>query len=138
MFLPNLSNALDNIRRSLVSGGRLAAAVWAEPTKVPQLNVPMSIVRQELRLPLSAPGIPGTFSFIDLKELKKSLVRAGFRDIRSENIQVTFVFNSAEDYARFTQEIAAPVNVMLANGTEEREESTDMEYSYGLRESSIY
>jgi hypothetical protein len=120
MFLPDLSNALDNIQRSLVSGGRLAAAVWAEPTKVPQLNVPMSIVRQQLRLPLSAAGILSIFSFIDLKELKKHLMRAGFRDIKIQNIQVTFVFDSAEDYVRFTQDIAAPVNAMLANETEER------------------
>jgi ubiquinone/menaquinone biosynthesis C-methylase UbiE len=121
MFIPNLPAALDNIHRSLVSGGRLAATVWAEPTKVPQLNLPMTIVRQELQLLLPpATGIPGPFSLADLNELKNSLIQAEFRDIRSENIQVTFEFNSAEDYVRFTKEIAAPVNAMLANETEER------------------
>lgn len=44
----------------------------------------------------------------------------GFRDILSENIQVTFEFNSTKDYVRFTLEIAAPVNAMLANESEER------------------
>jgi enediyne biosynthesis protein CalE5 len=121
MFIPNLPAALDNIHRSLVYGGRLSAAVWAEPTKVPQLNLPMTIVRQELQLILPpATGILGPFSLADLNTLKNSLIQAGFRDIQSENIQVTFEFNSAEDYVRFTKEIAAPVNAMLANETEER------------------
>ena len=120
MFLPNLSIALDNIRRSLVSGGSLAIAVWAEPTKVPQLNIPMTIIRQELQLPLPPPRIPGPFSLADLNELRNSLLHVGFGDIRSENIQVTFEFDSAEDYVTFTKEIAASVNIMLANEIEDR------------------
>jgi SAM-dependent methyltransferase len=120
MFLPNLSIALDNIRRSLVTGGRLAAAVWAEPRKVPQLNFPVIVVRQELQLPPPPAGIPGPFSLADSNELKNYLLQAGFKDIQSENIQVTFEFDSAEDFVRFTKDIAAPVNALLANETEER------------------
>ena len=37
----------------------------------------------------------------------------------TEDINVTFEFDSAEDYVSFTQDIAAPVNMMLANETEE-------------------
>lgn len=122
MFLPNLSFALDNILRSLVPGGSFASAVWAEPAKVPQLNVPMMIVRQKLHLQPPPAGIPGPFSLADLNELRNSLIQAGFTDIRSENIQVTFEFDSAEDYVSFTKEIAAPVNLMLANETEKRRE----------------
>lgn len=120
MFLSNLSAALNNIHGSLAPGGRLAVAVWAEPTKVPQLNLPMTIVRQELRLPLPPQGLPGPFSLADLNDLRNSLLQAGFRDIRSDKIQVTFEFDSAEDYVRFTQDIAAPVNAMLSGETEER------------------
>jgi ubiquinone/menaquinone biosynthesis C-methylase UbiE len=120
MFLPNLPIALNIIRRSMVSGGRFAAAVWAEPIKVPQLNISISIVRQQLQFPLPSPRIPDPFSLADLNELKKYMLQAGFKDIRTENIRVTFEFNSAEDYVRFTQEIAAPVNAMLANETEEK------------------
>lgn len=32
MFLPNLDNALDKIHRILLPGGKLAAAVWFEPS----------------------------------------------------------------------------------------------------------
>jgi ubiquinone/menaquinone biosynthesis C-methylase UbiE len=120
MFMPNISKALDNIKRSLVSGGRLAASVWAEPTRVPFINLPMKIVREHLQIASPQPGIPGPFSLANVNEFSSSLLRAGFSDINSEEIRVTFEFDSAEDYARFTQEIAAPVNLMLANETEKR------------------
>jgi ubiquinone/menaquinone biosynthesis C-methylase UbiE len=120
MFLPNLSDALENIRMSLVSGGKFAAAVWAEPAKVPQLNIAMSIVRQYLQLALPFSETPGPFSLADLSKLKNFLLEAKFNDAKSEKIRVTFEFDSAEDYVRFTQDIAAPVNMMLANETAEK------------------
>ena len=42
IYLPDLKAGLSNIHRSLVDGGRLAAAVWASPDKVPFLSVVMS------------------------------------------------------------------------------------------------
>jgi ubiquinone/menaquinone biosynthesis C-methylase UbiE len=120
MFLPNLSTVLKNIQRSLVSGGKFATAVWAEPAKVPQLNIAMSIVKQYLQLPLSDAETQGPFSLADFNKLKNFLLQAEFSDIKSENVQVTFEFGSAEDYVSFTQDIAAPVNMMLAKETAER------------------
>lgn len=120
MFLPSLSYTLKNIQRSLVSGGKFAAAVWAEPAKVPQLNIAMSIVRQYLQLPLPPTETPGPFSLADTNKLKNFLLEAEFNDVKSENFRVTFDFDSSEDYVRFTQDIAAPVNMMLANETAEK------------------
>jgi len=51
MFLPNLDNALSNMLRLLVPGGKMAAAVWSEPSKVPLISMPISIARQELQAP---------------------------------------------------------------------------------------
>jgi ubiquinone/menaquinone biosynthesis C-methylase UbiE len=120
MFLPNLPKVLNNIRKSLACGGKLAAAVWTEPANVPQLNIPLSIVREYLQLPLPPTEVPGPFSLADFNKLKIFLLQAEFKDIKSENIRVTFEFDSAEDYVRFTQDIAAPVNMMLANETSEK------------------
>lgn len=120
MFIPNLSDALDSIRKSLVSGGKLAAAVWTEPSKVPQLNIAMSIVREYLQLPLPPRQGPGPFSLADMNKFKNLLLHAEFNDIKSENMLVTFEFDSAEDYVKFTQDIAAPVNMMLVNETAEK------------------
>ncbi len=121
MFLPNLSAALENIGRSLVSGGKFAAAVWSQPEKVPQLNIAMSIVRQNLHLPTST-EVQGAFSLANLNRLQNLLLQAGFENVKIENIQVTFEFDSAKDYVKFTQDIAAPVNMMMANETAEKKE----------------
>jgi len=122
MFLPNLHVALTNIQRLLVSRGKLAAAVWSEPPKVPMINMSISTVREQLQAPLVGQGIPGPFSLADVDALKKSLLKEGFIDIQSERIMVTFEFDSAEDYTKFNQDIVAPIRVMLANETDERKE----------------
>ncbi len=122
MFLPNLDNALSNMLRLLVPGGKLAAAVWSEPSKVPLISMPINIARQELHAPLLGQGIPGPFSLADIDALKKSLEKAGFVEIKSETIRVVFEFSSAEEYTEFNQDIVAPVRTMLANETEERKQ----------------
>ena len=120
MFLPNLDNALRNIQRLLLPEGKLAAAVWSEPSKVPLISMPISIARQELKAPLLGQGVPGPFSLADIDSLKNSLEKAGFADIKSESITVVFEFDSADEYTEFNQDIVAPVRIMLANETEER------------------
>jgi ubiquinone/menaquinone biosynthesis C-methylase UbiE len=122
MFMPNLDTALSNMVRLLVPGGRLAAAVWSEPSKVPMISMPISIARQELHAPTPTQVIPGQFSLADIDVLRKSLEKAAFSDIKSETITVVFEFNSAEQYTEFNQDIVAPVRIMLANETEQRKQ----------------
>ena len=122
MFLPNLDIALSNIRRLLVSGGNLAAAVWSEPSKVPFINLSMDTARKHLQTSFPGQGAPGPFSLADVGLLKKSLLKAGFTDVRSEKIAVTFEFDSAENYTKFNQDIVAPIRTMLSNETENTRE----------------
>jgi len=122
MFLPNLESGLSNIYKSLVDGGRFAAAVWSTPDKVPQLSIPMDIVRRETNAPLPPPGTPGPFGLADEKLLYRSFEKTGFRNIQIEKVNVTFKFDTTEDYTKFTQDIAAPVNAMLKNQSKDRAE----------------
>ena len=85
-----------------------------------ELNIAMSIVRQYLQLPLPPTESPGPFNLADFNKLKNFLLQAEFNDVKSEKIRVTFEFDSAEDYVSFTQDIAARVNMMLANVTAEK------------------
>ena len=122
MFLPNLDNALSNIQRLLVPGGKLAAAVWSEPSKVPFISMPINTARQVLQAPLPPQGVPGPFSLADIDSLKKSLAKAGFAEIQSEPVKLIFEFDTAQDYTKFNQDIVAPIRIMLANETEKRKE----------------
>lgn len=98
MFLPNLGNALVNIHQMLLPRGRLAVAVWSEPSKVPLISLLMSTATQYIQDPLVSQAVPGPFSLAEPDVFKKSLLKAGFIDIQSETINVTFEFDSAEDY----------------------------------------
>lgn len=122
MFLPNLSIALSNIQKSLVSGGKFATAVWANPSKVPLISLSLSTVRKQLNIPPPPPNVPSPFSLADVDAFTSTLSQAGFGGIHHESVEVTFEFNSPEDYVRYTQDISAPIKLMLANETEKRRE----------------
>jgi ubiquinone/menaquinone biosynthesis C-methylase UbiE len=122
MFLPDLKTGLSNLYRSLVHGGRLAAAVWASPDKVPFIALALNTVMKETNSPQPPPGIPGPFSLSDENILKDSFVNSRFTDINIDRINVVFNFDSAEDYTNFVIGTAAPIRAMVANETPERRE----------------
>ena len=121
MFLDDLDAGLSNIYKSLDNGGRFAASVWATPEKVPQLALAMDTVRNELNIP-SSPSreTPGPYSLTDENILKNSFISCGFKDLNIERINVSFEFDSAEEYTNFTKDIAAPVLAMLSDQTLDR------------------
>ncbi len=121
MFFPNLAVALGRMWRLLMPGGRLAAAVWDVPAKVPSVSLPMGVVRRILQLPPPPAGTPGLFSLADSTALEQALTRAGFADVRSERLTVTREFASAEAYVRFLQDINAPLKAILANQPAQRQ-----------------
>jgi ubiquinone/menaquinone biosynthesis C-methylase UbiE len=48
MLLPNLDAAIRKIYSSLVSGGRFAAAVWADETKVPIISLFTRVIGERI------------------------------------------------------------------------------------------
>ena len=120
MFLPNLLSALKAIRHLLVPGGKLAAAVWSSPSKVPMLDLAFSTVRKQINAPAPPAGTPGPFALANSEALRQSFGQAGFKDIRLETFSITFGFDSAESYTKFQQQITAPIQAMLAGQSEER------------------
>ena len=62
MLLPDLKVGLLNIYRSLIEGGRFAAAVWSSPDKVPFISVGMNAVMKETDIPLPPPRTPGSLA----------------------------------------------------------------------------
>ncbi|WP_420645593.1 class I SAM-dependent methyltransferase [Candidatus Leptofilum sp.] len=121
MFLPNLDEALGEMRQLLRVGGRLATAVWDVPSKVPMLSLPMRIVREFLQLPPPPAGIPTPFNLADIATFEQRLAQAGFKEIQSECLTLTWEFASAEEFVQMTRDLAAPVTALLANHPVERQ-----------------
>ena len=117
MFLPDPQGALERMRSLLVPGGRLVAAVWGSPQKVPFARLPMEVAMRELQLPPPTPGMPGVFSLSNADHLEQILTQAGFAHIQIEPTMLTVEMASAEDYVRFQQTIHA----MLARYSAEQQ-----------------
>jgi ubiquinone/menaquinone biosynthesis C-methylase UbiE len=119
MFFSNLPAALVRIRQMLITNGRLSAAVWSAPSKVPWLDLAFATVRKQLNIPPPLPGEPGPFALADIEALKQLFNQAGFKDIKTDTFQITFEFDSPESYTRLHQQTATRIHKMLANQTEE-------------------
>ena len=122
MLLPNLDTALRKIHNSLRSGGRFAAAVWAEAPKVPIISLATSIISKQVQMSAPPPGIPNPFVLADTNKLGNSMAKAGFIDMRTDTVIVAFEFASGEDYSRYCQAVSSTARIALSGETEERRE----------------
>ena len=119
MFFPNLQGALGTIKQMLVTNGRLCAAVWSAPSKVPFLDLAFGAAMKQTNAPAPPPGTPGPFALADVEALKQSFSQAGFKDIKTDIFQITFEFDSPESYTRLHQQTATRIHAMLANYSED-------------------
>jgi len=120
MFLPDVDRTLVDIRRLLVPGGRFAASVWGPPDRYPMATAAFGAVARVLELPAPVAGTPGIFSLADGDELAGRFRAAGFADVLTETLLVSFEFDSLDEYMRFLQEVAAPIKNLLADESPER------------------
>ena len=121
MFLPNLNSTLLKVHRSLVSGGRFVAAVWAYAHKVPVISLAMQIIGESVEMATeNLPSVPNPFGLADKNRLSNSFLGAGFRDVGIETVTVTFEFSSGEDYSRYCQAISTGARIFLSTESEER------------------
>ena len=56
-------------------------------------------------IPLPPIETPDLFDLTDEKLLNRTFEKAGFKNIQIEKVKVTFKFDTAEDYTKFTQDI---------------------------------
>ena len=123
MFLPNLGQVLGQMRRLLVPGGWLAAAVWGEPAKVPMVSLTMSVVQRELVPPPPPPGTPGPFNLSDRTTLERALIDANFTQVATETLTVTGEMPSAQIFVQLTRDISAPLAALLAEFSEKKQQA---------------
>ncbi len=120
MFLPDLKAGLSNIYQSLKPSGHFAAAVWASPDQATLSATTMNIIMKETNSKPPPPGTPGPFSLSDENSLKNSFVISGFKNLSIERMNVSFDFDSPDDFTTYITETAGPLQKMLANQTIER------------------
>jgi ubiquinone/menaquinone biosynthesis C-methylase UbiE len=77
MYMADPVAALRVARQALRPGGRLVAAVWAEPARVSYVDLPRRALARHAPLPPLDLAAPGTFYYADQRRLAHDLAAAG-------------------------------------------------------------
>jgi ubiquinone/menaquinone biosynthesis C-methylase UbiE len=115
MFLANLDGALAAIRRCLKPDGRLVAVVWGPPEGAPANSLADRVLRRTLKLPPPEEGRGTPFALKDTDAFAERVRRAGFRDIRSEWIEVVIPFESPAQFAEYRRDRAGDIKKKMAH-----------------------
>ena len=113
MFFPDLAGVLKSTHRILAENGKFVAAVWSIPTKVPWAGVTLGVVQRILQLPPPQEGIPGVFSLAASGKLEQAFEQAGFADVRSKRISLTFEWDSADECISMVKDTIPPVTSLV-------------------------
>lgn len=112
--LPNPLKTLADIRRMLAPDGAFATSVWeAEPRGRPLASLAAAVAREMFDPPSSrpeAPSPPGSAG----DALEKDMIRAGFADVRVEEMALALEFPSAEDCTRYLTDVSPELAALLA------------------------
>jgi SAM-dependent methyltransferase len=106
MFCPEPSQSLREAHRVLAPDGRIALAVWDEPSTSPFFTVIREAASGLFAWPEPAPGEPHPFRLASSAALESLLEAASFSDVRVERVVMTFECASAEEYCRMFGDLA--------------------------------
>jgi ubiquinone/menaquinone biosynthesis C-methylase UbiE len=84
MFIPDLKQALREIRRVLKPGCKLAALVWSSPANNPLFSLPFVVLLKYAREASSR--LPNPFSLSDPTVFERELSEAGFSEVRTRTL----------------------------------------------------
>ena len=96
MLIPNLQQALAEIRRVLKPGGRLTALVWSKPERNPLLTLDGAILAKWRATEEGEEQQFDLFSLADAALFASMLTEAGFQEVQMQVITLTFHFPSFE------------------------------------------
>ena len=124
IFEPDGEAAAARVRGFLAPGARMAISSWGPPDRVPFLGIPARTAMQRLEVPPPAPGTPGPLSRPTPEALGGLLEAGGFSDVEVEEMEVTFEWQSPEEFTTFIREIAPPITAMIAPHPQEVQDET--------------
>jgi ubiquinone/menaquinone biosynthesis C-methylase UbiE len=134
MLMADPATALAETRRVLRPGGRLALAVWGTAEQNPFfVTIAVSLVqRGHLPLP-EPPPAPGPFSMASSERTEGLLRRAGFAEVRTEEVAGRFVASDADEYLSVIADTAGPIGLTLRGLAEPDRAAVNADVENSLR-----
>jgi SAM-dependent methyltransferase len=136
IFEPDGEVAAGRIRGFLKPGRRMAISSWGPPERVPFLAIPMRTAMQRLQVPPPPPGTPGPLSRPTLDALGGLLEGGGFSDVEVEEADVTFEWESPEEFTTWIKEIAPPITAMIDPHPQDVQDETWAAITEAVREAA--
>lgn len=101
--------ALAETRRVLRTDGRLAISVWGAPERNPWASIIARVLIEREHLPAPQPGAPGVFSMASEQRTRGLLEGAGFGNVRTDEVPVTFAYRSLDEYEQWIMDVGGPL-----------------------------
>jgi SAM-dependent methyltransferase len=120
MFVADPGASLQEIRRVLKPGGRVALAVWAEPERNPWATIPTRALIELGHVERPDPNAPGMFVLADADRLRGLLEGAGFTDVLIEQVALEREDAGLEHYLQETTDLSQPFAEVRARLTDEQ------------------
>lgn len=115
MLVPDHAQAVQEIRRVLRPGGRVAVAVWGPRERNPWLTVMFDAISAQLGCPVPPTGIPGPFSLQNADRLASLLVDAELSDVAVVEVPVALRASSFDAWWDGRRALAGPLTKILAS-----------------------
>jgi SAM-dependent methyltransferase len=122
MLFPDVDEAVREVARTAKPGGRIVAAVWADPSRNDWATTIMGIISQHVKLPAQPSGAPGLFRCAAPGFMLKAFADGGLTDVSEETLATDMVQESPERYWEFMTDVAAAVVAGLAQADSDTRE----------------
>jgi SAM-dependent methyltransferase len=107
MFAVDPGAALQEARRVIRPGGRIAVAVWDAPEQNPWATIPTRALVELGHVEPPDPDAPGMFTLADAERLRGLLEDAGFVDVVVESVELSRADASIEAYLEETIDVSS-------------------------------
>jgi SAM-dependent methyltransferase len=114
MFFPDIPGAVSELVRVVRPGGRISAAVWAEPYGNAWATIPMGAISAEVGMAPPDPNAPGLFRCAARDSISAQFRDAGLHDVAESDVSGAFTLDSGDDYWTLLIDVSAPIVAVLA------------------------
>ena len=113
IYLEDVPRVLEQLRRCLVPGGRIAITAWAPPEVNPWFTLPHQALARVRQVPPPDPRVPGVFHLSSDGALARALVGAGFQTVGQERVVLSQLAHDGAEFWRMMADTAGPLAPLI-------------------------